>query len=79
MQKKIIIYGIFIITFLLLGSIVVTALNETEKEDLNGQALSSNEVIVYLVTNMYPYGDIVLPMMKDTTVSNKSFGLSLTM
>lgn len=43
----------------------------------NYQSSRKNGEIVYLVTTMYPYGDIILPMMKDTVVSNDSFQLKI--
>lgn len=40
------------------------------------QSSRKNGEIVYLVTNTYPSG-IVLPLMKDTTVSDKAFNMKL--
>ncbi len=33
--------------------------------------------IVYMVTNTHPYGDRILPMMRDTVVSNREFSMKL--
>lgn len=41
------------------------------------QSSRKNGDIVYLVTNNYPSGGIVLPMMRDTTVSNQEFSMKL--
>lgn len=41
------------------------------------QSSRKNGDIVYLVTNSYPSGGIVLPMMKDTTVSNTEFSMKI--
>ena len=41
------------------------------------QSSRKNGEIVYLVTNMYAYGDIILPMMRDTAVGNEEFQLGL--
>ncbi|HWQ79256.1 MAG TPA: beta-propeller domain-containing protein, partial [Anaerovoracaceae bacterium] len=41
------------------------------------QSSRKNGDIVYLVTNSYPSGGIVLPMMRDTTVSSKEFSMKL--
>lgn len=41
------------------------------------QSSRKNGDIVYLVTNSYPSGGIVLPMMRDTVVSNKEFSMKL--
>lgn len=41
------------------------------------QSSRKNGDIVYLVTNSYSNGDIVLPMMKDTAVSNTAFSVKL--
>lgn len=41
------------------------------------QSSRKNGEIVYLVTNTYPSGGIVLPMMRDTVVSNKEFSVEL--
>ncbi|MGI6746663.1 MAG: beta-propeller domain-containing protein [Anaerovoracaceae bacterium] len=43
----------------------------------NYQSSRKNGEIVYLVTNMYLNGDIILPMMKDTVISNESFHLKI--
>ncbi len=47
--------------------------------EMEGNYLSSrkNGDIVYLVTNSYPSGGIVLPMMRDTAVSNQEFSMKL--
>lgn len=41
------------------------------------QSSRKNGEIVYLVTNTYPSGGIYLPMMKDTTIGNEEFSLTL--
>lgn len=41
------------------------------------QSSRKNGDIVYLVTNNYPSGGIILPMMRDTVVSNKEFSMKL--
>ncbi len=41
------------------------------------QSSRKNGDIVYLVTNSYPSGGIVLPMMKDTTISNAEFRMKI--
>ena len=41
------------------------------------QSSRKNGDIIYMVTNMYPYGDIVLPVMKDTVSGNKETRLTL--
>ncbi len=41
------------------------------------QSSRKNGEIVYLVTNLHSYGDIVLPMMRDTATGNKEFQLEL--
>ncbi len=41
------------------------------------QSSRKNEDIIYMVTNMYPYGDIVLPVMRDTVTGNKETRLTL--
>lgn len=41
------------------------------------QSSRKNGDIVYLVTNSYPSGGTVLPMMKDTTVSNAEFSMKI--
>jgi len=47
--------------------------------EMEGNYLSSrkNGNIVYLVTNSYPSGGNILPMMRDTVVSNKEFSMKL--
>lgn len=47
--------------------------------EMEGNYLSSrkNGDIVYLVTNSYPSGGNILPMMRDTVVSNKEFAMRL--
>ena len=41
------------------------------------QSSRKNGDIVYLVTNNYPSGGVILPMMRDTVVSNKEFSMKL--
>ncbi len=41
------------------------------------QSSRKNGEIVYLVTNTYPSGGIVLPLMKDTAVSDEPFSMKL--
>jgi hypothetical protein len=41
------------------------------------QSSRKNGDIVYLVTNSYPRGGIILPMMKDTAVGNTEFSMKL--
>ncbi|MEL7655935.1 MAG: beta-propeller domain-containing protein, partial [Bacillota bacterium] len=41
------------------------------------QSSRKNGEIVYLVTNTYLSGDIILPMMRDTVTGNEEFGLKL--
>lgn len=41
------------------------------------QSSRKNGEIVYMVTNTHPYGDRVLPMMRDTVVSNQEFSMKL--
>ena len=42
------------------------------------QSSRKNGEIVYLVTNSYPYGDIILPMMRDTVTGNDEFSMKLS-
>ena len=41
------------------------------------QSSRKNGDVVYLVTNSYPSGGTIFPMMKDTTVSNTEFSMKL--
>lgn len=41
------------------------------------QSSRKNGDIVYLVTNMHPSDGVILPMMRDTTISNKEFSMKL--
>lgn len=43
----------------------------------NYQSSRKNGDIVYMVTNTYPNGGVILPMMRDTAVSNKEFSMKL--
>jgi len=43
----------------------------------NYQSSRKNGDIVYLVTNTYPRGGVILPMMRDTAVSNAEFSMKL--
>ena len=45
MRKNIIVFGIFIMAFILFGSIIAAATDEKEQEYIKGEELSSKEAI----------------------------------